>query len=315
MGFGEPYPWVYVDGAFVAADEARVSILANTLQYGTGTFEGIRACWNAGHEELYLLDADAHYARLVRSAHILGLDLPSPVETLVESTAELLRRNDVRTDAYIRPVYFLAEELLFVRMHDIAPRLAIAATPIPGEYIASAGVRCMVASWRRSPDVVLPSRAKIIGSYVGPALAKTEAVRHGFDEAILLTLDGHVAEATTSNIVIRQGDAWSTPPATDDILDGITLRQVSTLIEEDFGTSVTRRRIHRSELYTADEVLLCGTAAFIAPVVEVDGRRIGAGEPGERTVALQGELRAIARRETDRHPEWTTPVYATKEAT
>ncbi|MCO1659772.1 aminotransferase class IV [Pseudonocardia humida] len=293
----------------VPQDEARVSVHANALAYGAGTFEGIRAWWNAEHEELYLLEAAAHYARLERSARILGLRLPVPAAALVRLTAQLLRRNDVRSDAYVRPLLIQHGEVLTVRMHDIDTRLSIAVTPTPGDYIDPDGVRCMVSSWRRTPDSCTPNRAKVTGSYSGPSLAKTEALDHGFDEAIMLTVDGHVAEATTSNLFLRFGDEWVTPPGTDDILEGITRAQVMVLLEEATGKAAVQRRIQRSELYTCDEALLCGTAAIVVPVVEVDGRRVGDGAPGASTLLLGTTLRAIARRQDARHPEWTTPVY------
>ncbi|MGP3958173.1 branched-chain amino acid transaminase [Nonomuraea sp. 3N208] len=309
MTFGQPYDWVFADGEFVRSDDARLSVLANVVSYGTGTFEGIRATWNAGQGQLYLLEAEAHYARLARSARILGLELPYRPEDLVAVNMELLRRNEVRANAYVRPLLLLAGEQLAVRMHDSGTRLLIPATPMPGDYINPRGVRCMVSTWRRGTDVAVPNRAKVIGSYVGPALAKTEAIRHGFDEALLLTGDGHVAEATTSNILVRIGEEWATPPVTDDILEGITRRQVMDLLAEDFGSTVTQRRIHRSELYACDEALLCGTAAIVVPVTEVDGRPIGEGVAGETTLAVQRTLREIACRDSDRHHEWTTPVY------
>jgi branched-chain amino acid aminotransferase len=309
LTFGTPYPQVYVDGAFVPAAAADVSVLANVTSYGTGTFEGIRASWSPQLREVFLLEAQRHYERMARSARILGLDLPSAPEDLVAATAELLRRNGVREDAYVRPLLFLAGEQLAVRMHDSGQCLSIAATPMPGDYINATGVRCVVSSWRRPPDVVTPARAKVIGSYVGPAMAKTEALRAGFDEAIMLTTSGYVAEATTSNILVRHGRSWATPPVTDDVLAGITRDQVMALLEERFAATVTERHVHRSELYSCDEALLCGTAALVVPIVEVDGRVVGDGAPGVATLALRRDLNAIMRREDDRHAEWTTPVY------
>ncbi|MEO3868296.1 branched-chain amino acid transaminase [Nonomuraea sp. B12E4] len=313
LSFGEPYRWVFVDGDFVPSEEARLSVLANVVSYGTGTFEGIRATWHEARQQLYLLEAEAHYERLGRSARILGLDLPHSTADLVALTGELLRRNQVRANAYVRPLLLLAGEQLAVRMHDSGSRLCVAATPMPGDYINPDGVRCMVSAWRRSRDTAVPNRAKVIGSYVGPALAKTEAVRNGFDEALLLTDDGYVAEATTSNILVRAGAQWATPPATEDILEGITRRQIMGLLAEDFGVTVTQRRIHRSELYACDEALLCGTAAIAAPVTEVDFRPVGDGRPGGTTLAVRRALKAIARRDDGRHHEWTTPVYDEKE--
>lgn len=306
--FGAPFDWVFVDDGFVRADEARVSVHASALSYGTGTLEGIRACWNEDHEQLYLFEAEAHYRRLHDSARILGLELGPSVDELVEISAELLRRNDARRDTYLRPLLFLSGEVLPVRMHDVATRLSIAATPVAGNYADPAGLRCAVSSWRRTPDSVMPNRAKVIGGYVGPALAKTEAVTAGFDEAILLTVDGYVAEATTANIFVRRGDTWLTPPTTDDILEGITRRQVLQLLAE-AHTPATERRIHRSELYVADEILLCGTASLVVPVIEVDGRAVGDGTPGTDTANLRQQLVHAARRDSFGHPEWTTPVY------
>ena len=307
--FGPPYGLVLADGEFVDEAAARVSVHASTLSYGTGTFDGMRAFWNPGHRELYLLDAVEHYERLHRSARILGLPLPWPARRLVELTAELLRRNRVSTDAYVRPILFQSGPVLPVRMHDVSTRLTVAATPVAGHYASPQGLRCTVSSWRRAPDVSTPVRAKVIGSYVGPALAKTEAVRAGYDDALLLTHDGFVAEASTSNVLIRTGADWATPPATDDILPGITRRRVMELIGEMTGQAVAERRVHRSELFCCDEMLLCGTATTVAAVVEVDGHRVGDGSPGALTERLRADIQAIARRDDPRHEEWTTPVY------
>ncbi|HLU55962.1 MAG TPA: branched-chain amino acid transaminase [Pseudonocardia sp.] len=308
-GFGSPCEWVFVDGEVVPDDEAAVSVHAHALSYGTGTFEGIRAWWNADREQLYLMEGHAHYERLARSARILGLPLAMSPDALVRATVDLLRRNEVRANAYVRPLLVQAGAALPVRMHDVETRLSIAITPTPGDYINPDGVRCMVSSWRRAPDVSAPNRAKVTGSYTGPALAKTEATAHGFDEAIMLTVDGFVAEATTSNIFVRLGEEWVTPPGTEDILEGITRAEVMTLLAEELGRPVTQRRVHRSELYTSDEILLTGTAAVVVPVVEVDGRPVGDGKPGETTQTLNQTIRAIGRGDDPRHPEWTTPVY------
>jgi branched-chain amino acid aminotransferase len=307
--FGKPWDLVFADGEFTDSAKARVSVNASVLSYGCGTFEGIRAFWNPVHEDLYLLDADAHFERMHRSARILGLRLPYPVDQLVELTGALLRQNNATSDCYVRPILFLAGEVLPVRMHDISTRFTMAASPIPGAYANPRGVRCTVSSWRRTPDVTVPVRAKVIGSYVGPALAKTAAAGAGYDEALMLTTDGFVAEATTSNVLVRFGAEWATPPATDDILAGITRRRVMDLLLERTGRRVQERRIHRSELFTCDEALLCGTATTVVPVVEVDQHLVGDGEPGALTIALRDEIVAIARREDRRHPEWTTPVY------
>ncbi|MBO0691000.1 MAG: branched-chain amino acid transaminase [Candidatus Dormibacteraeota bacterium] len=308
-----PLPVVFVDGAFVESDEARLSVHANAVSYGTGVFEGIRAGWNERHQQLYLLEAAAHYDRMQKSARALGLRLPSATADLVEATAELLRRGELRADGYVRPVFLLSGESLAVGMEGIETRLSIAAWRMDEAYADPTGVRCIVSSWRRCPDGVVPVRAKVIGTYAGPALAKSEARAAGCDDAIMLTVDGNVAEATTSNLFLRRGGAWVTPPVTDDILEGITRGRLLQLIGEELSEPVAERTVDRSELYVADEVLLCGTAVEVVPVLEVDRRPVGDGEPGARTVALQRLLRQIARREIGQHAEWTTPVYQTSE--
>jgi branched-chain amino acid aminotransferase len=299
---------VFVDGDFVSADAARISIKANAVSYGTGTFEGLRATWNEVRNELYLLEPLAHYARMRSSANALGLTLPLDPLELVEITVELLRRNEAREDAYIRPILLLAGEDLPVRMHEIATSFSVAVSPFPSGYINTVGVRALVSSWRRASDDTMPIRAKVNGSYVGPALAKTEAMLAGFDEAILLNAHGEVAEATTSNVFIRRGERWATPAVTADILEGITRRQVIALIRERGGV-VEERTIDRSELYVCDEAFLCATAVQLSPLVEVDHRPVGSGEAGEETLALIEELRGIARGESVGHADWVVPVW------
>jgi len=300
------FPYVFVDGEFVALDDARLSVHANGLHYGTGTFEGIRAFWDGG--AMWMLAAVDHYERMHRSARILGFQLGYSVQELVDASAQLVRKNEVREDAYLRPLLVLGTETLQVRVHDLKPRLSIAITPMGLNYIDPKGVRCMVSSWRRTPDLALPNRAKVTGGYIGPAMAKSEALRCGADEAIMLNMDGHVAEASTSNIFVRFGSTWYTPPLHDDILEGITRSELFALIDEVLHERVVERSIDRSELYAADEILLCGTAALVVPVISVDERAIGGGSAGERTLNLQRTLLAIARRQDPRHPEWTVKV-------
>lgn len=300
---------VFVDGAFVAAPDARLSIKANAVSYGTGTFEGMRATWNEQHRELYLLEPLAHYERMQRSAKALGLTLPHAPGDLVDITVELLRRNQARQNAYVRPILLLSGEVLPVRMHDIQTSFSIAASLFPTGYLNANGIRALVSSWRRTPDSTMPIRAKVIGSYVGAALAKTEAARAGLDEAILLTVDGSVAEATTSNIFIRRADTWITPAVTEDILEGITRRQVSELILDGGGT-VIERSVDRSELYVCDEAFLCGTVVQVSPLIEVDRRPIGDGCAGRQTRELAEALRVIARGESKSHQQWSTAVWS-----
>ena len=307
-----PFQQIFLNGEFVSVDDARVSPYANALSYGTGTFEGIRAFWN-GSDRMYLLAAAEHYQRMHRSAAILGLRLPYSVAQLVDASSELLARNGVSEDVYLRPLLVIDAETLQVRVHDFECRFSIALTRMGLNYINLTGVHCVVSTWRRAPDVVSPNRAKVTGGYMGPAMAKSEALRRGADEAIMLNMDGHVAEATTSNIFLRFGDKWITPPVQDDILEGITRAELFVLIEETFGQHVEQRSVGRSELYVADEILLCATAALVVPVLSVDARSVGDGAAGEATLTLQRTLLAIARGEDERHAEWRTAVPSTRE--
>lgn len=301
------FPYVFLDGEIVELEAARLSVHANSLSYGVGTFEGIRAfkCVRGG---LTMLAPKAHFERMHRSANILGIPLRYSVAELVRACEQLLQENGVADDAYLRPLLILSEESLQVRTHGHRSRMSIAITPIGLNYIDPKGVRCMVSTWRRNPDCALPNRAKPTGGYIGPAIAKSEALLRGFDEAIMLSTAGHVAEASTSNIFLRFGRTWVTPSLQDDILEGITRAELMVLIDEVLHENVLERSIDRSELYTADEILLCGTAAVVVPVTDVDGRPVGGGVPGERTMQLQRLLIAIARREDPRHEHWTTPV-------
>ena len=302
------FPYLFVDGEIVREEEGSVSPRASALSYGTGTFEGLRAFW--GDRGLNMLAAREHFERLHKSAKILGLDLRLSVDELIDASIRLLQKNDVREDVYLRPLLVLSEQTLHVRVDGLASRLSIAVSPMGMDYINSSGVRCIVSTWRRAPDLAMPNRAKVTGGYIGPALAKSEALRLGADEAIMLNMDGHVAESSTCNIFLRFGNRWVTPPVDDDILEGITRAQLFVLIDEVLHQQVLERSVDRSELYTADEILLCGTAALVVPVISIDGRAVAHGSAGERTLELQRMLLAIARREDAQHEEWLTPVPA-----
>jgi branched-chain amino acid aminotransferase len=300
---------VFVDGEFVDAVDARLSVKANAVSYGTGVFDGMRASWNADEQELYLLEPHAHYERLSRSANALGLELRYSPDELVELTIELLRHNRARQDSYVRPLLLLTGDLLTVRLHEIDCSLIVYCCAFPAEYVAQTGVRARVSSWRRISDDAIPLRAKVIGSYVNNALAKTEAVSAGADETIMLNAAGNVCEASTSNIFLRRDGCWLTPSVNEDILEGITRRQLLQLIAQVLEEPVTERAVDRSELYACDEALICGTAVQVAPLLEVDGRPIGNRLVGERTRKLMHALLAISRREYNGYEDWTTPVW------
>ncbi len=304
-----PNTWVYFDGEFGRYHDIKLGLMTHALHYGTGVFEGIRAYWNPKQEQLHLLQAPQHYDRLRRSANVMRLKLPHSTEELVNVTVELLRRNEFKSDVYIRPLLFTASEEIGVRLHNINQSFLIYTIPF-GNYVEIAdGLRCMVSTWRRVPDQSLPARAKVTGSYAQSALAKSEANEAGYDEAIVLTVDGHVSEGSAENLFMIKDGAFVTPPVTDDILEGITRTLIIGLIKEELGMPVIERSIDRTELYTCDELLLCGTGAQVAPVIEVDRRMVGDGKVGEFTQELQNIYFGAVRGETAKYKDWTIPVY------
>jgi branched-chain amino acid aminotransferase len=301
--------WVYFDGEFKRYSDARLGLMTHALHYGTGVFEGLRAYWNAEHEQLFILKPREHYERMHRSARVLMLKIPLSVDELCAITVELVRKNGFRQDAYIRPIAFKSSEEIGVRLHNLNDSFAIYVTPF-GSYVdIERGIRCMVSSWRRIDDNVAPARAKITGIYVNSALAKTEAMENGFDEAIMLSQDGHVCEGSAENLFIVRANRVFTPPAQDNILEGITRENVIELLRTELGVEVVERSIDRSELYVADEVFLCGTGAQIAPVIEVDHRAIGSGQVGPIASRLQALYFDIVRGRNPKYADWLTPVY------
>ena len=299
----------YFRGEFVPLAQANVSIMTHAFLYGTAVFEGIRAYWNAEHEQLYVLKAREHIERIRNSAKVLFMDegLPS-VDEWVSLIVELARRNGFREDAYIRPSVYKSTEAIGVRLHALAHEFYIVATPF-GAYIdTDTGIRCMTSSWRRTADVAIPARGKIVGAYVNSALAKTEAMLDGYDEAIVLSWDGHVSEGSAENLFMVRDGVIVTPAVSDEILEGIT-RAAIIRIATDMGMQVVERAIDRTELYIADEIFLCGTGAQVSPVVELDHRRIGAGAPGPVTTRIKDRYFEAVRGNVPEYAHWVVPVY------
>ena len=304
-----PNTWVFYEGEFARYNDVRLGLMTHALHYGTAVFEGIRAYWNDKKSQLYLLKAAAHYDRMRRSANVMRMELPFSTEELVNFTLELLRRNEYKSDVYVRPLLYTSSEEIGVRLHNLNRSFFIYSVPF-GKYVETdGGIKCMVSTWRRVPDQSLPARAKISGSYAQAALAKSEAVEAGYDEAIVLSVDGHVSEGSAENLFMLKDGEFVTPPVTDDILEGVTRQLLIKVIEEELNLPVLQRSIDRTELYTCDELLLCGTGAQISPVIEVDRRPVGNGKVGEFTQELQSIYFGAVRGETPKYKDWTIPVY------
>ena len=243
-----PNTWVFFEGEFVRYNDVHLGLMTHALHYGTAVFEGIRAYWNEKKGQLYLLQPAAHYERMKRSANVMRMELPYTTEALVNHTLDLLRRNEYRSDVYIRPLLYTSSEEIGVRLHNLNRSFFIYSVPF-GKYVEiEAGIRCMVSTWRRVPDQSLPARAKVTGAYAQSALAKSEAVEAGFDEAIVLTIDGHVSEGSAENLFMYKDGVFVTPPVTDDILEGVTRQLLMKVIRDELNLPVLERSIDRTEL-------------------------------------------------------------------
>lgn len=298
--------WAYHGGEIVKMGDIRLSPATHALNYGTGVFEGIRAYWNEERGTLQVLKLREHYERFERSCRLLRIELPLTVDELCETTQEVLRRNAPREDTYIRPLAYKAAESVGVNLRGES-QLTIFTVPM-ANYVELTGLKVCVSSWRRTPDTSIPARGKLTGSYINTALAVDEAQRAGYDDAIFLTQDGHVSEASAANIFLLRKGQLITPPVTADILEGIARDCVMELAAKELGMPVLERDVDRTELYAADEVFLSGTGFQIAPIVEVDGRPVGTGNIGPVAERLQELYFKAAREGLSGYEDWTVAV-------
>jgi len=299
---------VYLDGRFLPEPEARIPLLTHALQYGTGVFEGIRAYHDPHSGESLLFRATDHFERMTRNVRFLSIDLPAPPQELARIAAELVRLNSFTTDCMVRAIAFKSEVKVGVSLPD-RNSFAMVAVPVEDDPDSRRGLHCGVSSWRRLPDNSIPCRAKICGAYVNSALAAKEARERRFDEAILLNEEGSVAEGSSMNVFVVREERLITPDATEGILEGITRDTVITLAHDLMNVDTDTRAVDRAELYVADEIFLCGTAAQIAPVTRIDGRSIGTGEPGPITIELQRFYEQAVHGLLSEHRHWVEPVY------
>jgi branched-chain amino acid aminotransferase len=308
----DPNLIVYFDGRYVPLREARVGILTHALHYGTGVFEGIRAHWDAAQRELFLMRPLEHFERWKQNCGILRIDVPESAEELCAITVELMRRNALRTNVYVRPLAYKCAERVGVSTDD-QDAFAVIALPF-GDYLkAENGLHAGVSSWRRIEDNAIPARAKICGAYVNSVLASDEAKHCGFDEAIFLNESGHVAEGATCNLFMVRKDALITPAVTENVLEGITRDTVMQLAYRELGLQVVERAIDRSELYECDELFFTGTAVGIAPVVRVDHRPVKDGAIGAITGEVQQLYFDVTRGHLKKYRKWLLPVYQSEQ--
>lgn len=300
--------YAFFEGEIVPIDQAKVSVRTQALHYGTSCFAGIRGYWNDEADQLFIFRILDHYRRFLDSAKLLRMSLPHSVEDLADITVRLLRQEGYREDVYIRPLGYKASEGIGCRLHGLLDEVTIFAQPY-GSYMKEDGAHVTFSSWRRVDDNAIPPRGKIGGAYVNSALIKTDAVLNGFDEALVLTDDGHLAEGSAMNVFIVRDGVASTPPVTANVLEGITRRTVMRLLGEEMGVEAVERSIDRSEVYLADEVFFCGTGAQVVSVTRVDQRTIADGETGPITGQLRELYHDTVRGRLEEYRDWCTPVY------
>jgi branched-chain amino acid aminotransferase len=299
----------FMDGEFVRWEDATVPVSTHALHYGTAVFAGLRGYWNKDKEQLYVFRIRDHFKRLHNSVKIIFIDLKYSIDELVDITRNMLQKNKFECDVYIRPLAYKSRGPKVVGM-DI--------TEIPGSFLmfalgfgeylpVSGGLHVCTSTWRRIPDLAIPARGKISGTYVNSCLAKSEAVFSGFDDAIFLTQDGLVSEGSAMNLFLVRDGELVTPPVYSDILEGIT-RRTMIHIAQDLGIPVTVRPVQRSELYVCDEAFFCGTGVQMAPIIKIDHRSVG--DPDlPITNKIQKVFFDIVRGNNDKYMDWLTPVY------
>jgi branched-chain amino acid aminotransferase len=302
-----PTRLIWMDGTLVPWAEAQVHVLTPSLHYGWGVYEGIRA-YATGHGSVVFRLRD-HITRLRDSAHVYLMDLPWTDDELLAAVRELVRANGEES-CYIRPIAYLGYGEMGVAPQLDAVRVSIAVWPwgsYLGDRAETDGCRLIVSNWQRNSNQTVPPLAKATGAYVNSALAKVGALRAGYDDALMLTAGGHIAEASAANLFLVRHGELITPPVSDGILPGITRDTVITF-GRDLGLRVTERSIARSEVYIADEAFLTGTAAEIVPVASVDERRVGAGGVGSLTKQLRDLFHEVVQGRNETYRQWLERV-------
>ncbi len=297
--------YAFFRNAIVPLADAKMGVMTNFMHYGTGVFEGIRGNWNSEKKEMFIFCLREHYERLHKGCQVLNIKLPYSIDDMCRLTIEVVAKCGFEEDVYIRPLAYKSSESLGVRLHDLDSDFLVFAFPW-GRYLDTDKARCCVSSWRFPAEV---PRAKLTGLYVTNAMAKTEAVGRGYDEAIMLTPDGYVAEGSGENIFLVSDGQLVTPASYDGILMGITRNVVMKLAEAELGIKTVERHIARVELYNANECFMTGTAAHITPIAEVDDRKVGDGEIGPITKKLQKIYGDVIKGNHPGYMSLCAPVY------
>lgn len=306
-----PLPkFAYFKGNVVPYEQAKVGVLNHSLNYGTAAFAGLRGYWNEENDELYLFRPEDHYKRFLNSTKLLCMEFDHTPQSLIEVTKELLIKEGHHCNVYIRPLAYMVDEMIGVKLHGLTNDISITSIPFDRYVSNDTNAHVTFSSWRRIDDNVIPARGKISGAYANSAFIKTDALRLGFDEALVLNADGHVSEGSAENIFMVRDGILITPPVSDNILEGITRRTVMELAQNELDLPVLERQIDRTEVYICDEFFMTGTAAQITAVTRVDNRPIGPGEMGPVTTKLRYLFEEVVYARSSKYSHWNNPVYA-----
>lgn len=301
--------YAYFNHEIVPFEQATISVMSHALNYGTAVFGGLRGYWNDADEQLYLFRPLDHFKRLVQSAGLLRINIDKSPEELTAILQELLRKEGYQQNCYVRPLAYKSTEMIGVRLHDVDDGFTMFALPF-GQYVSNEeGLHVHISAWRRVDDNAIPARGKIAGAYANSALVKSDAILAGYDEAIVLTDDGHVSEGSAANVLIVRDGTIITPPVQSDLLEGIVRRSVLELARDVLKIPVVERDIDRTELYIADECLMCGTGMQIAAVTRIEHRNIGTGRMGEITRQLRDVFFDVVNGNLADYKHWLVPVY------
>jgi len=301
--------FAYFRGKIVPYSEAKVGVMTHAFNYGTAVFGGIRGYWNEAEEELFIFRPADHYQRFLNSAKLMAMDVDHSLDELVQLTVELLQKEGYRQDIYLRPMAYYSDEIIGVKLHDLQTEITMFSVPFDRYVDNDTGAHVTFSSWRRVDDNMIPARAKVAGAYVNTAFIKTDALRAGFDEALVLGQDGHISEGSAENIFMVRNGTLITPPITDNILEGITRATVLELAEKELGIPVMQRSIDRTEVYICDELFMTGTAAQVTAVTKVDHRPVGEGAMGPVTAQLRRLYDDCVRGRLPKYRQWNHPVY------
>jgi branched-chain amino acid aminotransferase len=298
--------FVWFDGKFVKWEEATVPVMTHALHYGTAVFEGIRAY--AAKNNLYVFRLKEHMERLHRSAEVYSIAVNYSAKELCDATIGLLKKIDIKESYYIRPLTFVGTHGIDLNVTRDSPTHTVIIIFPFAKYFKGEGIKACVSSWRRIHDSAIPPLAKASGNYLNSILATQESKRNGYDESILLDIEGNVSEASGENIFIVRNNRIYTPYIAHSALEGIT-RDAAINIAKDIGYELVERPIPRTELYIADELFLTGTAAEIIAIINIDGRPVGNGREGPVTKSVRQIYSKIVSADVKEYMGWLTPVW------